>query len=122
MRRILSFALLVMAQMSYASASDGLQEINDGLILSPKVFVLNEANLVKPFDFQPSKLNNTVIASLSWTDSTGDKHAKIEIINITYNGDKTSFIFETKQWLPYTLSGEVVSLPVVLKNAKIEFL
>ena len=122
MRRMLSFALLFIAQISYASASDGVQDSNDVLILSPKVFVLNEANLVKPFDFQPSKLNNTVIASLSWTDSTGDKHAKIEIINITYNGDKTSFIIETKQWLPYTLSGEVVSLPVALKNAKIEFL
>ena len=122
MKRMLSFALLFIAQISYASASDGVQDSNDVLILSPKVFVLNAANLVKPFDFQPSKLNNTVIASLSWTDSTGDKHAKIEIINITYNGDETSFIIETKQWLPYTLSGEVVSLPVVLKNAKIEFL
>lgn len=122
MRRILSFALLVIAQLSYASASDGVQDSNDVLILSPKVFVLNEAKLVNPVDFQPLILNDTLIASLSWTDNTGDKRAKIEIVNITFNEDKNSIIFETKQWLPYTLSGEVVSLPVVLKNAKIEFL
>lgn len=122
MRRILSFALLVIAQISYASASDGVQDSNDVLILSPKVFVLNEAKLVNPVDFQPLILNDTLIASLSWTDNTGDKRAKIEIVNITFNEDKNSIIFETKQWLPYTLSGEVVSLPVVLKNAKIEFL
>lgn len=122
MRRILSFALLVIAQISYASASDGVQDSNDVLILSPKVFVLKEAKLVNPVDFQPLILNDTLIASLSWTDNTGDKRAKIEIVNITFNEDKNSIIFETKQWLPYTLSGEVVSLPVVLKNAKIEFL
>ena len=122
MIRILSFALFVMAQIYYASASDRVQDTNAVLILSPKVFVLNEAKLAKPIEFQATIPNDTLIASLSWTDNTGDKRAKIEIVNITFNEDKNSIIFETKQWLPYTLSGEVVSLPVVLKNAKIEFL
>ena len=122
MNKIFSFALLVITQISFANASDRVYVSNDALILSPKVFVSSKSTLAKPLEVFPTILNETVIALLSWTDNTGDKLAKIEIVNITHNEHKNTMIFETKQWLPYTLSGEVVSLPVVLKNAKINLL
>ena len=124
MNKILWVALLVITQTSFsnanANASGRVLVSNDALILSPKVFVFSERALEKPLEVLPITLNETVLASLSWTDNTGDKRAKIEIVNITYNEEKSTIIFETKQWLPYTLSGEVVSLPVVLENAKIK--
>ena len=122
MYKILSFALLVITQASFANASDRVHVSSDALILSPKVFVFSESKLTGALEVLPTILNETVIASLSWTDNTGYKRAKIEIVNITRNEHKNTMIFETKQWLPYTLSGEVVSLPVVLKNAKIKLL
>lgn len=122
MAKILSVALLIIAQTCFANASDQVHVRNDALILSPKVFVLQKGTLAKPLEALPIFLNETIIAALSWTDNTGEKRAKIEIVNITYNETNNSMIIETKQWLPYTLSGEVVSLPVVLKNAKIRFL
>lgn len=122
MIKILSFALLVIAQTSYANESYSAHVKGDALILSPKVFVINEDKLARPFEFLQKIFNDTVIATLSWTDNTGNKRAKIEIVNVTYNDEKNNMIFETKQWLPYTLSGEVVTLPVLLKNAKIKFL
>ena len=122
MYKIFSFALLVITHTSLANASDSVHVSNDAIILSPKVFVSSESTLAKPLEVFPTILNETVIALLSWTDNTGDKLAKIEIVNITHNEHKNTMIFETKQWLPYTLSGEVVSLPVVLKNAKIKLL
>ena len=109
-------------QTSFANASGRFLTSNDALILSPKVFVFNEITLTKPLEVLPAILNDTFIASLSWTDDSGDKWAKIEIVNITHNEDKNTVIVETKQWLPYTLSGEVMSLPVVLKNAKLKLL
>ena len=122
MIKILSFALLFIAQTSHANENDNVHVTNDALILSPKVFILNEDKLTGPLEDLPKILNGTASATLSWTDNTGDKHAKIEIVSITYNEEKTSLIFETKQWLPYTLSGEVITLPVVLRNAKVNFL
>ena len=128
MIKFLSFALLVIVQAclananANANANGGVLVSNDALILSPKIFVFSDATLAKHLEDSPTILHDTVIASLSWTDNTGDKRAKIEITNITYNENKNSMIFETKQWLPYTLSGEVVSLPIVLKNARIKLL
>lgn len=122
MNKVLSFTLLFIMQTSFANASGRFLTSNDALILSPKVFVFNEITLTKPLEVLPAILNDTVIASLSWTDDSGDKWAEIEIVNITHNEDKNTVIVETKQWLPYTLSGEVMSLPVVLKNAKLKLL
>lgn len=122
MIKILSFALLVIAKTSYANESDSAHVTSNALILSPKVFVLHEYKLAGPFEVLPKIFNDTVIATLSWTDNTGDKRAKIEIVNITYSDENNNMIFETKQWLPYTLSGEVVTLPVLLKNVKVKFL
>ena len=124
MIRILSVALLVTMQAFFANANatGGVFVSNDALILSPKVFVFSGSTLAKPLEGSPTILNDTVIASLSWTDNTGDKRAKIEITNITYNENENSMIFETKEWLPYTLSGEVVGFPIVLKNARIKLL
>lgn len=122
MNKILLIAALVITQTSFANAGGKLLVGSDALILSPKIFVLSEGAVAEPLEILPTVLNNTLIASLSWTDDTGAKRATIEIVNITHNEDKDTMIFETKQWLPYTLSGEVVTLPVVLKNAKIKLL
>ena len=122
MYKILSSALFILMQTSFANASDRVHVSNEAVILSPKVFVSSRSTLAKPLEVLPTTSNDTVIASLSWTDSTGRKSAKIEIVNITHSEHKNIMIFETKQWLPYTLSGEVVSLPIVLKNAKIKLL
>tara|TARA_A100001011_G_C14087039_1_gene746934 strand:- start:41 stop:409 length:369 start_codon:yes stop_codon:yes gene_type:complete len=120
MHKILIAALLVITQASFASATDEAIADKDAIILSPKVFVFSGNTQFKLLKNIPKDIGNGIIASLSWTGNTGDQRAKIEIVNIAYNEDKGSVVFETKQWLPYTLSGEVVSLPVVLKNAKLK--
>ena len=120
MYKIFSLALLAIMHTSFANALDRVHVRNSAIILSPTVLVSSESTLAKPLEVLPTTLNDTFIALLSWTDNTGDKLAEIEIVNITHNEHKNTMIFETKQWLHYTLSGEVVSLPVVLKNAKIK--
>ncbi len=116
-------ALVVsVTQPAFATASSSLRAGNDAIILSPKVFVFNENTQAEIVAVLPTDVTDVVIASLSWTDNTGNRRAEIEIVNIIYNEDINSVFFETKQWLPYTLSGEVVSLPILLKNATLKFL
>ena len=96
-------ALLVILQASFASATDVVTADKNALILSPKIFVFSGDTQFKLLENIPKDIGDGIIASLSWTDNTGDQRAKIEIVNIAYSEDKSSVVFETKQWLLYTL-------------------
>ncbi len=122
MYKIFITALLFITQVTFASAADRVLNDDNVLILSPKVFVFTKDTKLNRFEILPKDARYGVKAWLSWTDNTGSRKAKIEIVKMTYSEDKGHLIFETKQWLPYTLSGEVVSLPVVLKNAELRLL
>ena len=113
--------LLFITQTSFVKASDMVLFGNDALILSPSVFVLAENTQAEEVAILSSDLSDGIIATLSWTDNNVDRRAKIEIVNITNSEEKSSVVIVTKQWLPYTLSGEVLSLPVLLTNAKLKF-
>ena len=121
MQKTLITLLLFITQTSFVKASDMVLFGNDALILSPSVFVLAENTQAEEVAILSSDLSDGIIATLSWTDNNVDRRAKIEIVNITHSEDKSSVVFVTKQWLPYTLSGEVLSLPVLLTNAKLKF-
>ena len=121
MQKTLITLLLFITQTSFVKASDMALFGNDALILSPSVFVLAENTLAEEVAILSSDLSDGIIATLSWTDNNVHRRAKIEIVNITHSEEKSSVVFVTKQWLPYTLSGEVLSLPVLLTNAKLKF-
>ena len=113
-------SLLIITQTSFAKASDRVLLGNDAMILSPKVFVLAESTQAEEVAVLPTNVSDGIIATLSWTDNNIHRSAKIEVVNITHIEEKSSVVFVTKQWLPYILSGEVLSLPILLTNAKLK--
>jgi len=122
MKKFLTAAFLIIMQTSFANATGVRQIDTHALIISPKVFVLSKHKQLKHLEILIAGASDGIVASLKWTDNAGDRSATIEIVNISFSQDKSSLVFQTKQWLPYTLSGEVVSLPVILKNAQLKLL
>ena len=114
--------LLMSTQSSSLSSSELNFTFKNAVILSPKIMIVNEGDTHGELQNWIDDSNKGMTISLSWTDKAGHRSAKVELINIIYNREKRKIILESREWLPYTLSGDIVGLPVVLQNVSLTFL
>ena len=109
-------------QSSWVNAGDVGPNLNNAMIVSPNVLIIKGDGGSRNLKDLTSKANNIFTVALSWTDSAGHRSAKVEIVSVIYDRVRKQTVLKTRQWLPYTLSGEIVSLPVVLNNVNMTIL
>ena len=120
--KVLLTVLILIIPCTWLSASEVEPTLGTAVIVSPNTLIINDINSVGKLESLINEKQKVVTIYLSWTESEGHRAAEIEIVSAVYNRKGKKIVLETKQWLPYTLSGEVISLPVVLNNINIQIL
>ena len=114
--------LILIIPCTWLSASEVEPTLGTAVIVSPNTLIINDINSVGKLESLMNEKQKVVTIYLSWTESKGHRTAEIEIVSAIYNRKEKKIVLQTRQWLPYTLSGEVIGLPVVLNNINIQIL
>ena len=120
--KVLLTVLILIIPCTWLSASEVEPTLGTAVIVSPNTLIINDINSVGKLESLMNEKQKMVTIYLSWTESKGHRTAEIEIVSAIYNRKEKKIILQTRQWLPYTLSGEVIGLPVVLNNINIQIL
>ena len=120
--KVLLTVLILIIPCTWLSASEVEPTLGTAVIVSPKTLIINDINSVGKLESLMNEKQKVVTIYLSWTESKGHRTAEIEIVSAIYNRKEKKIVLQTRQWLPYTLSGEVIGLPVVLNNINIQIL
>ena len=120
--KVLLTVLILIIPCTWLSASEVEPTLGTAVIVSPNTLIINDINSVGKLESLMNEKQKVVTIYLSWTESKGHRTAEIEIVSAIYNRKEKKIILQTRQWLPYTLSGEVIGLPVVLNNINIQIL
>ena len=120
--KVLLTVLILIIPCTWLSASEVEPTLGTAVIVSPNTLIINDINSVGKLESMMNEKQKVVTIYLSWTESKGHRTAEIEIVSAIYNRKEKKIILQTRQWLPYTLSGEVIGLPVVLNNINIQIL
>ena len=120
--KVLLTVLVLSIPCTWLSANEVKPTLGTAVIVSPNTLIINDINSIGNLESLINKKQKVVTIYLSWTESEGHRAAEIEIVSAIYNRKEKKIVLETKQWLPYTLSGEVIGLPVVLNNINIQIL
>ena len=122
MYKVLLTVLVLNIPCTWLSANEVDPSLRTAVIISPNTLIIRDTKSIGKLESLINKEQKVVTVSLSWTESAGHRTAEVEIVSVIYNRKEKEIVLETKQWLPYTLSGEVISLPVVLNNINIQIL
>ena len=120
--KVLLTVLILIIPCTWLSASEVEPTLGTAVIVSPNTLIINDINSVGKLESLMNEKQKVVTIYLSWTESKGHRTAEIEIVSAIYNRKEKKIVLQTRQWLPYTLSGEVIGLPVVLNNINIQIL
>ena len=120
--KVLLTVLILIIPCTWLSASEVEPTLGTAVIVSPNTLIINDINSVGKLESLINEKQKVVTIYLSWTESKGHRTAEIEIVSAIYNRKEKKIVLQTRQWLPYTLSGEVIGLPVVLNNINIQIL
>ena len=120
--KVLLTVLILIIPCTWLSASEVEPTLGTAVIVSPNTLIINDINSVGKLESLMNEKQKVVTIYLSWTESEGHRTAEIEIVSAIFNRKEKKIVLETRQWLPYTLSGEVIGLPVVLNNINIQIL
>ena len=120
--KVLLTVLILIIPCTWLSASEVEPTLGTAVIVSPNTLIINDINSVGKLESLMNEKQKVVTIYLSWTESKGHRTAEIEIVSAIYNRKEKKIVLQTRQWLPYTLSGEVIGLPVVLNDINIQIL
>ena len=120
--KVLLTVLVLSIPCTWLSANEVEPTLGTAVIVSPNTLIINDINSVGKLESLMNEKQKVVTIYLSWTESKGHRTAEIEIVSAIYNRKEKKIVLQTRQWLPYTLSGEVIGLPVVLNNINIQIL